>query len=389
MATSYDQAQIVLVDPESASINTLAAALAAAGYPTPRGVTDPGQARTLLEASEPDLVVIDISVVASGDIGPLANLLSGPAPESFVPVLAVGYVIHPQDRQRAIEAGARDFLPKPIDLEEFLLHVHSLLDTRFVHCRLRETRNLLEELVKRRTSELRQAQLETLEILGRVAEVRDDITGEHTRRVGRLSGLLAQELGVPTAQAKLIMRAAPLHDLGKVAISDRVLLKSGAFEDDERSFMREHAALGAELLADARSELLRLAAQIAIAHHERWDGHGYPAGLASEAIPLPARIVAVADAFDAMTHARPYKDAWPPEDALAELERERGWQFDPRVVDALVRLHGYGRLDAAAAKIPRRTKAAQLDHAAQKHLVKGNKKRHLSLAGSHAETGRR
>ncbi len=179
--------------------------------------------------------------------------------DNFCPFLRWDRSVRPEVRERAFGAGAKDFLPKPIDVEEFLLHVHALLDTRFAHLRLQETRVLLEDLVQRRTSELKQAQLETLELLGRVAEVRDDATGQHTKRVGRLSGLIAQELHLPPEQVELIMRAAPLHDLGKVAIADSILLKNGSFEEVERESMRRHAALGAELLEGARSELLRIA----------------------------------------------------------------------------------------------------------------------------------
>jgi putative two-component system response regulator len=146
-----------------------------------------------------------------------------------------------------------------------------------------------------------------------VAELRDDATGEHTCRVARLSALLAEELDLHPQEVELIMRAAPLHDVGKVAIEDQVLLKKGELSSEERTVIREHALGGAHLLSGGRSDLMKMAEQIAAAHHERWDGHGYPKGLKGEEIPLPARIVAVADAFDALTHARPYKaykEAW-------------------------------------------------------------------------------
>jgi putative two-component system response regulator len=304
----------------------------------PHQITNPFQASRSLETVGPDLVVFDVCMPGIDAYAFLLDLTQRFSKDTFLPVLAVGSLIGPEIRERAFGAGAKDFLPKPIDLDEFLLHVHSLLDTRFAHLRLEETRSILEDLVQRRTSELRQAQLETLELLGRVAEVRDDATGQHTKRVGRLSGLIAQELHLPPEEVELIMRAAPLHDLGKVAIADSILLKSGSFEELERESMRRHASLGAELLAGARSDLLRLAGTIAASHHERWDGQGYPRGLRRDAIPLAARIVAVADAFDALTHVRPYKEAWSAHEAIAEIQQERGWQFDPAVVDALLRV---------------------------------------------------
>ncbi|HLA82272.1 MAG TPA: HD domain-containing phosphohydrolase, partial [Thermoleophilia bacterium] len=168
----------------------------------------------------------------------------------------------------------------------------------------------------------------------------------------RLSALLAQELHLAPQEVELIMQAAPLHDVGKVAIQDGVLLKKGRFSPKDREVMREHARRGAQLLGGGRSALMKLAEQIAVAHHERWDGHGYPEGLKGEEIPRPARIVAVADAFDALTHLRPYKEAWTVQEAMAEMELERGAQFDPQVVDALQRIHHYEALMSAIIEVP-------------------------------------
>lgn len=334
---TYAEAHIVIVDHEPGTVRSLGKALESAGYPLPDEITNPLHASRRLEAELPDLVVLDVCMPDSYAL--LDDLTRRSSHDNFLPVLAVGSLSRPGIRERAFGAGAKDFLPKPIDVEEFLLHVHALLDTRFAHLRLQETRILLEDLVQRRTCELKHAQLETLELLGRVAEVRDDATGQHTKRVGRLSGQIAQELHLPTEQVELIMRAAPLHDLGKVAIADSILLKNGSFEELERESMRRHAALGADLLNGARSDLLQIARTIAAYHHERWDGQGYPYGLKGQAIPLAARIVAVADAFDALTHARPYKDAWSAHEAIEEIQHERGWQFDPAVVDAILRVH--------------------------------------------------
>jgi putative two-component system response regulator len=341
---THAEARIVLIDHEPTTLDELSGALASAGYLPPEGIVNPSAVLTYLEQTQPDLVVLELPMPGVDGYALLGSLTDQVHQDVPFPVLALGVPQDPEMRRRAVEAGAKDFLAKPVDTQDFLLHVYSLLDTRFVQVRLRETRNLLEELVRLRTAELKRGQLETLELLGRVAEVRDDATGRHTKRVGRLSGLIAGELHLPPDQVELIMRAAPLHDLGKVAISDSVLLKTGTFEGDERESMRQHATVGAQLLEGARSDLLATARVIAVAHHERWDGQGYPSGLSGSAIPLAARIVAVADAFDALTHTRPYKPAWPLCDALAEIEREREWQFDPQVVDALLRLSKRGSL---------------------------------------------
>ena len=337
-ASRFTDAGILVIDDELSIVRLLTRALEGAGYVNVRGFTDPTAVPSYLDEFTPDLVVLDLRMPGMDGYAVLEDLTRRLSEDTFLPVLVVSGVDDMPARLRALEAGAKDFLAKPIDIPEFLLHVHSLLDTRFMSRRLNEARASLEELVQRRTYELRQAHMETIDHLGRVAEVRDDATGQHTNRVGRLSALIAQELHVPPEEAELIMRAAPLHDLGKVAIADRISLKTGGFVDDERKLMREHALLGAELLHGGRSELMQMAERIALSHHERWDGQGYPHGLAGEEIPLAARIVCVADSFDALTHSRPYKEAWSVPEALAEIEQESGWQFDPQVVEALARV---------------------------------------------------
>jgi PAS domain S-box-containing protein len=197
---------------------------------------------------------------------------------------------------------------------------------------------LLEQRVRERTADLAQSQIEILSRLARAAEFRDDDTGQHTQRVAHLAARLAQALGLPDAFVALLRQAAPLHDVGKIAISDLILLKPGKLTEAELATMRTHAAVGAALLSDGQSEVMRMAERIAGTHHERWDGSGYPRQLAGEAIPLEGRILAVADVFDALTHDRPYKSAWLVAEAVAEIARQRGTQFDPQVVDAFLTL---------------------------------------------------
>lgn len=344
----HTEAEILIVDDEPSVVRFLSRALQSAGYKPPQAFTDPLQASSYLDSADPDLITLDICMPGLDGYGLLDALAKKRSPDTFLPVLAISALDDFEAREKAVRAGAKDFLVKPVAVEEFLLHVYALLDTRFLERRLKENRHALEGLVRDRTNELGHAYLETIERLGRVAELRDDATGKHTCRVARLSALLAQELHLPSEEVELIMRAAPLHDVGKVAIEDEVLLKNGWFSPEEREIMRQHALLGAQLLSGGRSDLMKMAEQIAAAHHERWDGCGYPQGLAGEEIPLPARIVAVADAFDALTHVRPYKEAWSVEEAMAEIELERGAQFDPRVVDALERLQRRGTVISAA-----------------------------------------
>jgi PAS domain S-box-containing protein len=197
----------------------------------------------------------------------------------------------------------------------------------------------LESDVAQRTHELERARAETLQLLALAAEYRDDDTAEHTERVGAIAADIAARLALGHEQVALLREAAPLHDVGKLAISDTILLKPGKLSELEYEVMKTHAARGARLLASGDAPVLRLAADIAASHHERWDGSGYPNGLAGEDIPLAGRIVAVADVFDALTNDRPYKHAWPLEQAVEEIRRGAGTQFDPAVVDAFLAIH--------------------------------------------------
>lgn len=197
---------------------------------------------------------------------------------------------------------------------------------------------ILERRVRERTQALEESRLETLQRLAIAAEYRDDDTHQHTERVGRTAALIAAELALPAGTIELIRRAAPLHDIGKVGISDAVLLKPGKLTPAEFELMREHVDIGGRILADGKFEIVRMAREIALTHHERWDGTGYQHGLQAEQIPIAGRIVAVADVFDALTHERPYKQAWPIDDAVSEIHRLAGKQFDPRVVEAFAAL---------------------------------------------------
>lgn len=196
---------------------------------------------------------------------------------------------------------------------------------------------ILEHRVKARTADLEEAQLEILERLALAAEFRDDETGQHTQRVGRTAAILARALDLPSEQVKLIQGGAPLHDMGKLGIPDEILRKPGKLTAQEFEVMKTHTTIGAQILSGSRFPILQKAEEIALTHHERWDGTGY-AGLAGERIPLSGRIVALADVFDALTNDRVYRKAMPLEEALAEIELQRGRHFDPEMVDAFLQI---------------------------------------------------
>jgi putative two-component system response regulator len=228
--------------------------------------------------------------------------------------------------------------------------------------------HVLEVKVARRTQELEAARAEILQRLALAAEYHDDDTSRHTERVGTTAAEIAAELGLDPEQVRLLREAAPLHDVGKLAIPDTILLKPGMLTAEEYEVMKTHAALGGRLLSGSSSPELRMAAIVAQTHHERWDGSGYPGGLAGEEIPLVGRLVAVADVFDALTHDRPYKRAWPVERAIAEIRLGAGSQFDPRVVAAFLALREDRALVAIAgmqqrpsvSRLPRRRRSAVL-----------------------------
>jgi putative two-component system response regulator len=259
------------------------------------------------------------------------------AGEDFLPILVLTADITPETKRRALTEGALDFLTKPFDAMEVLLRIKNLLQTRFLHLQMQGQNQLLDQKVRERTAELEATQLEILDRLALAAEYRDDDTGEHTKRVGETAAQIARELGWSEAEVELIRRAAPLHDLGKISISDSILLKPGKLTSEEFEQMKMHTTFGAKMLSGGRFPLLRLAEQIALTHHERWNGTGYM-GLQAETIPIAGRIVAVADVFDALTSERPYKRAWPIADAIAEIEKQSGKQFDPCVVDAFLKM---------------------------------------------------
>ena len=196
----------------------------------------------------------------------------------------------------------------------------------------------LEQRIQERTTQIEAAQVEIVNRLGMACNLRDDQTGEHIIRVGDLSRDIAIEIGIPPAEAELIGFAARLHDIGKIGVSDDILLKPGKLTEAEMEVMRRHTTVGSELLAGADSRLLSIAQTIALTHHERWDGTGYPNGLRGEKIPLPGRLCAVADVFDSLSNDRPYKRAWPVSEAIQEIRRCRGTHFDPTIVDAFLRL---------------------------------------------------
>ena len=326
---------ILIVDDEERIVRVLERLLRGGGYTSIVSTSDAREAVNKFVEHSPDLMLLDLHMPHHDGYEVLTRLQPHMTADRYVPVVMLTGDSNPVARQRALSMGAQDFLSKPFDPLEVLLRIKNLLETRALHLALQRQNDLLEEKVEQRRQELQAAQREILDRLALAAEFRDDDTRQHTARVGEISARIAATMGLPEAIVEVIRLAAPLHDIGKIGMPDDILLKLGKLTESEFSTMQLHTTIGARILSGSAHAILQTAEQIAFTHHERWDGRGYLNGLKGDAIPLASRIVAVADVFDALTHRRPYKEPWPIDQALQEIESQEGHQFDPQVVKAL------------------------------------------------------
>jgi putative two-component system response regulator len=335
-AMAIDTPRILAADDDAGALRVLERILARAGFAEVRTTLNGFEVPDLFRQFPPDLVVLDLHMGAVEGTDVIRALRPLIPPGAYLPILIVSGDLTPQARIAALAEGAVDFISKPYAVDEVLLRVRNHLHTRSLHLSVAEQNRELERKVQERTRELEDTAWEVLERLARAAELRDDDTGMHTRRVAELSARIAVALGLPDAEVEMIRRTAPLHDVGKIGIPDGVLLKPGKLNEGEWETMKRHTEVGAQILSAGRSEMVRMAEAIALGHHERWDGTGYPRGLAGDAIPRGARVVALADVYDALSSDRPYRAAWPRERVLAEIAAGRGTHFDPAVVDAFL-----------------------------------------------------
>jgi len=333
-ANQQRPAKILVIDDQEQNIKLVTRILEKDGYEQVRSTTNAAEALSIYIDFNPDLVLLDVHMREKDGFEVLQEIVSHD-PNSHVPVLMITADDSADVKRRALALGAKDFVGKPFDSGEVLLRIRNLLETQFLYQRLRDQNTELENKVVERTRELEQSQLEVLERLAVAVEFRDDDTGNHTKRVGEVSAMLAQTIKLETATTELIRRAAPLHDIGKVGIPDSILLKAGPLTGEEFELMKMHTVIGSRMLSKGRSELVRFSQRIARSHHEWWDGSGYPDRVSGQSIPLEARIVAVADFLDALTHERPYRPAWGIDETLAEIRRRAGTHFDPAIVKAL------------------------------------------------------
>ncbi|NTV28518.1 MAG: response regulator [Candidatus Omnitrophica bacterium] len=326
-------ARILIVEDDRVSSNLIKAILKEAGFRNIRSMLNAKKVVDVYTSYKPDLMVLDLNL-PDLDGFEVMRRLKALDPEDYLPILVISGDADEHVHLRALTAGAKDFLGKPYERAKVLLRARNLIETRLLHCEIKNKNKELELLVEARTKELRDSRIDVIRRLGYAAEYRDTETGKHIIRMSRYAAALAHKLGMKESDCELLLTTSPLHDVGKIAIPDRILLKAGPLTPEEWEVMKTHTEIGARLLSGGDSAFLRMAEAIALTHHERWDGKGYPRGLRGEEIPLVGRICAVCDVLDALTSERPYKKAWSFDEAAKEIKRLSGSHFDPAVVTA-------------------------------------------------------
>lgn len=327
--------QVLIVDDTEINLILFGALVKKLENCVPITFISPTEGLAWAQVNDPDLIIVDYMMPELDGIEFIQRLRATPGKEG-VPILMITANDQKQVRYRALDAGASDFLTKPVDKIEFLARASNMLALSDVRKKLADRATWLAEEVRKATSEIVQRERETVIRLSKAAEYRDPETGAHILRMAHFSELIAKGLGLSVADQELLLEAAPMHDIGKVGIADGILLKPGRLTPDEFEIMKQHAIFGYEILKGSSSKVLQAGADIARAHHEKFDGTGYPQGLQGDGIPIFSRIVAVADVFDALTSERPYKKAWSLEQAVDHLKANTGTHFDPLCVDAFL-----------------------------------------------------
>ncbi|MDP1607657.1 MAG: response regulator [Rhodocyclaceae bacterium] len=324
---------VLAVDDNTTNLRVIEAMLGQLAGVECVALEDPLLALDWCRENPPDLILLDYMMPQVDGLEFMRRLR---VQDGEIPVIMITADTEKTVRYEALQLGARDFLTKPLDRAEFQARLRNQLALIDARKKLADHAAWLAGEVDKATATIREREREAVLRLSRAAEFRDPETGAHLLRMSNYTRLIAERLGLPRTDVELIFEAAPMHDIGKVGIPDAILLKPGRLDEAEFVIMKRHAEIGHQILGDSTSDLLRAAAEIALTHHEKFDGSGYPRGLAGAAIPLHGRIVAVADVFDALTSERPYKRAWPLEDARGFLQENSGTHFDPACVDAFL-----------------------------------------------------
>ncbi|AEB57269.1 HD domain-containing phosphohydrolase [Ectopseudomonas mendocina] len=338
LSKDFAQSRVVIVDDVVANSRLLESSLKAFGLRDTISFSDSAIALEWLQHNPWNLLLLDLDMPAPNGFDILRSLVG--RDRSSNPIIIITALNDSTSRRTGLELGANDYLSKPVDLPEVILRVRSNLQLSQATLGLHEANRTLEQRVRERTAQLSQSYSALVRTLCRASAYRDSETGNHIVRIGESAALIARAYGMSSEWVELIRQAAPMHDVGKIGIADQILLKPGALNDEERRLMQEHPRIGYSILADQHaSELTAMAAEIALTHHEKWDGSGYPNGLSGHQIPLSGRIVAICDVYDALRMPRPYKAAWPVEKAQAFIREQAGKHFDPELVTLVESLY--------------------------------------------------
>jgi len=329
-------AKVFIVDDDPAIVAMLEDLLSTAGFKSLWSTTDARQVVGIYQEWHPDLLLLDFHMPHLDGFEVIAQLKA--VAQDYLPILVLTGDTTQTVRQRMLAVGAKDFLNKPFDPVEALARIRNLLEVRLLHNALRDHNTRLEAKVQERTQELQQTRLEIIRRLGRAVEYRDNETGLHVIRMSYYTASLARAIGMTPETSELLFQASPMHDIGKIGIPDRILLKPGHLDPDEWAVMRTHTTIGAAMLSGHDSELMQMAYVTALTHHEKWDGSGYPQGLKGGTIPIPGRVMAIVDVYDASTTRQLYRTPLSHDDAVAFIMKGSGTHFDPDVVDAFVQV---------------------------------------------------
>ncbi len=329
--------KILILDDDKSSRVLLKGILRDSGFVNIHCLANATRIGNFYRSLKPDLLLLDLHMprITGFDV---MTLLRREYPDDYLPIIIISVDVNDSIHLRALSAGAKDFLNKPYDRAKVIMRCRNIAETNLLHTAVKDQNVNLAKIIRERTAELHQSRLDVIRRLGFASEYRDTDTGDHIVRMSRYCEALARTIGLSHEECELILATSPLHDVGKIAIPDSILLKPGALTSQELEVMRTHTEIGAEILSGGTSSFLKMAETVALTHHERWDGKGYPRGLKGDAIPLVGRICAICDVFDALTSERPYKKAWTFDAAIKELKRLRGIHFEPQMCDAFIRI---------------------------------------------------